>query len=66
MLNTDKTEEMAVGDLSRLRLVDNDSAEFEGISIPFKTPINMREIKLTRLSPSRIRSAKFVEPLFLN
>ena len=64
-LNTDKTEIMAVGASSLLRLVDSDSADNGGSNIPFKKSVKFSELKLTRLSPCRIKSAAFVVPLFL-
>ena len=55
MLNT-KTEVLAVGSSSCLRLVDRDSAGIRGSNIPFKTyMLNTPELKLARLSQCRIK-----------
>ena len=46
MLNTDKTEIMAVGTSSRLSRVDCNSANIGGSSIPFKTPVKYLGVKI--------------------
>ena len=66
-LNTDKTEVMALSASSRRRLVDRDSADTGGSNITFKTSVRYAsELKLTGLSPCRIRSSAFVATLFSN
>ena len=46
MLNTDKTEVMAVSTSSRLSRVDCNSANIGGSSIPFKTSVKYLSVKI--------------------
>ena len=46
MLNTDKTEIMAVGTSSRLSRVDCNSANIGGSSIPFKTSVKYLGVRI--------------------
>ena len=46
MLNTDKTEIMAVGTSSHLSRVDCNSANIRGSSIPFKTSVKYLGVKI--------------------
>ena len=59
-------EASAVGTSSCLRLVDSDSVNTGGSNIPFKTSVKYTELKLTRLSPCRIKPTVSAMPLFWN
>ena len=61
LLNTDKTEVMAIGTLAHLRLLDSDLATSSS-----KLLSGTSELILTILSPRRTKSAAFIALLFLN
>ena len=66
MLNTDKTEVMAVGTLSRLSRVDCNSANIGGSNIPFKTSVKYLGVKIDQIlfmkdQISTVCRASFVE-----
>ena len=53
MLNTDKTEVMAVGTSSRLSRVDCNSASIGGSNIPFKTSVKYLGVKIDQILSTR-------------
>ena len=65
MLNTDKTEVMAVDTSSRLSRVGRDSANIEGSNVPFKTSVKYLGVKIDQTLSMQDQMSSVCRSFFL-